>query len=84
MFQEKKRIKSQSLAGITKLHELHSGRALMRSTGELVLFSGDPANSKFWTAEFKCDVCGEIVQVWSADINDLIRQALRENGILKS
>lgn len=84
MFEEKKRIKSDHLKGIVKLHEDHRGVATMNSTGQAILVFEDETNPRYWQVEFKCEVCGELVHAWYADINDLIRLALKDNGILKA
>lgn len=83
MFDEKKRIKSKLLEGITKEDEGHSGNVLMQSTGNIVQIFDDETDPGSWTAEFKSEASNELILAWYADINDLIRDALKENGIIK-
>ena len=80
---EKKRIHSKLLEGVVKDHDDHSEKAPMRSTGDIVLLFDGEENARNWFVEYKCDICGAKVREWHADTHDLVRQALRENGILK-
>jgi len=56
----------------------------MHSTGEMVLvFDDDPTETKFWCIEYRCSVCKQLVCRWSADTNDVIREVLKEEGIIR-
>ena len=80
---ERRRIQSRHLLGITKNHDDDRTRADAHSTGAILLLpDGDPADSTDWTIEYKCEFCGNVLRMWHADTNDLIREALKENGIL--
>ena len=84
MAEPRKRIKSQKLLGITKLDDDHRERAEMHSTGAMEVMFKDETNPKSWAIEYRCDVCKETVQMWTADTNDLIREVLKDEGIIKS
>ena len=72
---EERKIQSRQLLGITKNDDDHRVKADMHSTGAMLLPpGGDPADSRDWSIEYKCDVCHELIQMWSADTNDLIRE----------
>ncbi|MGC4088516.1 MAG: hypothetical protein QM756_11590 [Polyangiaceae bacterium] len=80
-----KTISSPLFAEITKDHDDHRGAATMRATGNLIFHSqdGDERDAHNWRVEFKCDVCRELVEEWHADLHDIIRQALKQAGIIE-
>jgi hypothetical protein len=72
------------LRNIVEDHDDHPGAAPMRSTGRLALDDWFPEGEvESWFVEYKCDVCGSLVYVYSADLHDEIRQTLVEKGIVK-
>ncbi|MGC4088515.1 MAG: hypothetical protein QM756_11585 [Polyangiaceae bacterium] len=73
------------MIGITKDHDDHSGAAIMRATGDLVFHpeDGEESDARNWFVEFKCDVCGQRAQEWHADLHDIVRQALKQAGIIE-
>ena len=77
------RFEAPRLAGITRDHDDHSGAATMRGTGAVVQMRGDERRlkTKSWGVEYRCDVCKEIVVQMDTDVLDLIREALRANGL---
>ncbi len=79
----RKRIHSQLLVGVEKDHDDHRGAAPMHGTGDLVLFGDDDeTDAHNWYVEFRCDVCNQIVHSGYADLLDIVRQALKEAGII--
>ncbi len=84
MFDVKKRIHSLALLGIERDHDDHRGAATMRSTGDLVQIFEPEDDARSWFVEYKCDVCGELVEEWNADTHDLGRQALKDAGIMEA
>jgi hypothetical protein len=75
-------ISSPKLLGITRLDEHHRGRATMHSTGRLRQAFGGDLDPGGWTIEFKCEICDQFVyENESADL-DLIREVLRDAGII--
>ena len=80
---ERRRIQSRHLLGVTKNHDDDRTKADAHSTGAMLLHCGrDPANSRTWYIEYKCEFCGQLLEMWHADTNDLIREALKDNGLL--
>ncbi len=77
------RFEAPRLARLTRDHDDHSGAATMRGTGAVVQMSGDHMRliTKAWGVEYRCDVCKEIVVQMDTDVLDLIREALRANGL---
>jgi hypothetical protein len=80
---EIRRIQSDTVKGIVKEHDDHSGSAPMTSTGALLHMFKEEGNPRNWFMEFKCSVCGQAVIIRHVDLHDLIRQALKEQGIIK-
>jgi len=79
-----RKIRSERLRGITKLDKEHRDRAEMHSTGTMVLVREDAADPKNWFIEYVCEVCNETTRQWNADTNDIIREVLKGEGIIKS
>jgi hypothetical protein len=78
------KIKSQFLIGITKDHNADREDAPMYSTGNLVFDGECETDPRSWYIEYKCSVCNELVYQGNPDLFDLVRAALKENGILKN
>ncbi|MGC4088514.1 MAG: hypothetical protein QM756_11580 [Polyangiaceae bacterium] len=78
-----KTIVSPLFDGITKDHDDHSSAATMRATGTLIHVRGEEDNARNWFVEFKCDVCKQLVVEWHADLHDIVRQALKQAGIIQ-
>jgi hypothetical protein len=75
------RIEAPMLASLTRDHDDHVGPATMRGTGAAVLISTNFGRARSWGVEYKCDVCGEIIVQMDTDSLDLVRTALRAQGI---
>lgn len=57
----------------------------MRSTGRVALRENFPEGEvDSWYVEYKCDVCGELIHMYSVDTHDLVRQILIANKIIKA
>lgn len=77
------RFEAPRLAGITRDHDDDRYAAPMRGTGAVVQMFDDDSRleTKSWGVEYRCDVCKEIVIQMDTDVLDLVREALRANGI---
>jgi hypothetical protein len=77
-------ITSSKLQGLTREHEDHKFGADMHSTGRLVMsqVGGPPDRLLSWRIEYKCEVCNQLSLETHVEDWDLIREVLKDNGIV--
>ncbi len=83
-----KTINSKRLVGFTHMHVEcydHPNDGNPQGTGNMFhndIFE-DMTDARGWTIEYKCSKCDALLRNWNIKAVELIRQALKDEGIIK-